>query len=70
MNGTSYHENTSEEVIKILERVRNSKERVRIFYGDTETGRDWMEIYNTIGTIGRSCGVRNKKGEDKKYFLL
>lgn len=56
VNGTSYHENTSEEVIKILERVRNSKERVRIFYGDTETGRDWMEIYNTIGTIGRSCG--------------
>ena len=31
VNGTSYHENTPKEVIKILERARNSKERVRIF---------------------------------------
>jgi len=56
VNGTSYHENTSEEIIKVLEDARKHNKRVRIFYGDTETGRDWMEIYDTIGTIGRSCG--------------
>lgn len=56
VNGTSYHENTPEAVINVLERAMRTKERVRIFYGDTTTGRDWMEIYDTIGTIGRSCG--------------
>lgn len=56
VNGTSYHENTPEAVINVLERAMRTKERIRIFYGDTETGRDWMEIYDTIGTIGRSCG--------------
>lgn len=59
VNGTSYHENTPEVVIKILEGAIRRKERVRIFYGDIETGRDWIEINDTIGTIGRSCG-RNK----------
>lgn len=56
VNGTSYHENTPMEVINILECARENKKRIRIFYGDTETGRDWMEIYDTIGAIGRSCG--------------
>lgn len=59
VNGTSYHENTPEEVVKILEYAMKTKERIRIFYGDTKTGKDWMEVYDTIGTIGRSCG-RNK----------
>lgn len=56
VNGTAYHENTPDTVIKILENSRNNKIRIRIFYGDTESGRDWMDIYDTIGIIGRSCG--------------
>ncbi len=56
VNGTSYHEDTTDEIIKVLEEARIHNKRIRIFYGDTETGRDWMEVYDTIGTIGRSCG--------------
>lgn len=56
VNGISYHENTPDAVIRVLENAMRTNKRIRIFYGDTETGRDWMEIYDTIGTIGRSCG--------------
>ena len=56
VNGISYHENTPDVVIRVLENAMRTNKRIRIFYGDTETGRDWMEIYDTIGTIGRSCG--------------
>lgn len=56
VNGISYHENTSDAVIRVLENAMRTNKRIRIFYGDTETGRDWMEIYDTIGTISRSCG--------------
>lgn len=55
-NGTFYNANTNDEVIRVLENSRMNNKRIRIFYGDTETGRDWMEVYDTIGTIGRSCG--------------
>lgn len=56
VNGISYQENTPDAVIRVLENAMRTNKRIRIFYGDTETGRDWMEIYDTIGTIGRSCG--------------
>lgn len=57
VNGTAYNINTSDEVIKVLESARTDKKRIRIFYGDTNTGRDWMEIDDTIGTVGRSTGI-------------
>lgn len=56
-NGTYYNESTPDAVIRVLENSRINNKRIRIFYGDRETGRDWMEIYDTIGTIGRSCGA-------------
>lgn len=57
-NGTFYHESTPDAVIRILENSRMNNKRIRIFYGDRNTGRDWLEVYDTIGTIGRSCGSR------------
>ena len=56
VNETSYHSDTDDKVIQILEDSRINRKRIRIFYGDVETGRDWMEVYDTIGIIGRSCG--------------
>ena len=56
INGTAYHEETCQEVINILERARNNKSRIRVFYGDSTTGRDWHEENDIIGTIGRSTG--------------
>lgn len=39
-----------------LESLRGTKKRVRIFYGDEATGRDWMEEFDTTGTVSRSSG--------------
>ena len=55
-NDTWYCLDTPDRVIQILDGAMKNHERIRIFYGDTETGRDWMEIYDTIGYVGRSCG--------------
>lgn len=56
VGGTAYHKDTPEEVISWLETSRERKQRIRIFYGDKETGGDWKEEYDTMGYIGRSTG--------------
>lgn len=55
---THYDERTPLIVQQILEAARLSKDRLRLFFGDTETGRDWMEEHDIIGTIGRSTGTQ------------
>jgi len=56
INGTAYSIDTPNEVISILENARDNRIRIRVFYGDKITGRDWMEEHDTIGYIGRSTG--------------
>lgn len=56
INGTAYHKETSDEVVRVLESARNNHTRIKLYYGDVETGRDWNELYDTTGTIGRSTG--------------
>lgn len=56
LNGTTYHEHTDPKVAAIIEDARIRGNRIRLFYGDTETGRDWMEEHDVMGTIGRSMG--------------
>lgn len=56
LNGTTYHEHTDPKVAAIIEDARIHGRRIRLFYGDTETGRDWMEEHDVMGTIGRSMG--------------
>ncbi len=56
INGTAYRVSTPSEVVNILESAKANRQRIRVFYGDTETGRDWMEEYDVIGCIGRSTG--------------
>jgi len=55
-NGTSYHDDTDLDAIRVLETARAARTRVRVHYGDTDTGRDWMDRYDVKGTIGRSTG--------------
>ena len=57
VNGTSYHRETSNEVITALERARATGSRIRIFYGDVKTGRSWNEENDVVGTLGRSTGT-------------
>ena len=51
---TWYHAGTDPKVIEELGRAHNS--RVRIWLGDKETGKDWLEENDVTGTIGRSMG--------------
>lgn len=53
---TWFDARTPKKVQAVLEDARKSGDRVRIFTGDAETGRDWMEELDTIGRIGRSAG--------------
>lgn len=37
---------TDVKVARILEQSRLTGQRIRIFYGDVETGRDWLDEYD------------------------
>lgn len=41
----------------VLTRYHKSQDRLRIVYGDTKTGCDWLEEYDVIGTVGMSTGT-------------
>jgi len=58
VNGTAYHMETPDQVINVLEESRNSNrdQRIRLFYGDSKTGKDWHEEHDIMGYIGRSTG--------------
>lgn len=56
VNGTSYHDGTPDQVISWLETSRSRKQRIRIFYGDTVTGKAWEDENDVIGHVGRSTG--------------
>jgi hypothetical protein len=56
VNGTAYDTRTAPSVITELEMARTHGDRLRIFYGDPVTGRDWLEEHGVTGTIGRSTG--------------
>lgn len=53
---TCYHLDTVDDVILILEALRDKETVVRIHLGDVDTGRSWLEENDVIGYIGRSTG--------------
>lgn len=55
--GTFFHHQTDKKVRSILETARKRGQRLRLFYGDVGTGKDWLEEIDVLGTIGRSSGV-------------
>ena len=59
VNGTHYRVQTDAKIINWLETARERNQRIRVFYGDTVTGRDWMEENDTMGYVGRSTGFFN-----------
>lgn len=56
INGTSYDERTPDEVIQVLENARLNRTRLHISLGETTTGKDWLEEFETHGYVGRSMG--------------
>ncbi len=57
VNDTAYHAETSWQIVAILEIARKNSIRLKICFGDTETGKDWQESFHTTGYIGRSTGT-------------
>ncbi len=57
VNGTSYHTETPRAVIDVLEAARQNRTKLRVYYGDAATGKDWGEENDTIGRVGRSTGT-------------
>lgn len=55
-SGTCYQQQTSDQVIRLLEKLQNSGTEVRIYYGDTQTGQSCHDEFDVIGRIGRSTG--------------
>ena len=55
-DGTWYSEKTTDEAVRLLERIRREGTRVRFHWGDVGTGLDWGDEYDVAGTIGRSMG--------------
>ncbi len=56
-HGTAYSAATPKSVIGILDNAINTGVKLRIWYGDKDTGRDWMEVHGVYGRIGRSTGT-------------
>ncbi len=57
-SGTYYRQGAPREVVSAIEAAMKKPKRVRIFNGDDETGRDWLEENDVSGFVGRSMGVR------------
>ena len=51
-----YDPDTLPQVKRILENARASKARIRVFYGDPETGRDWLQEWDTLGRVSSTMG--------------
>ena len=62
VNGITYSDKMSSEVIAVLESARKSRTRIRLFLGDSKTGQDWGEENHTIGYVGNSRGPRYDSG--------
>ena len=56
INGTSFDVRTPDEVVAILENARQTRTRLHVSLGDSESGRDWIEENMVHGVIGRSTG--------------
>jgi hypothetical protein len=56
VNGIYYHVDTPDGVVAALERARASGRRIRVYYGDAKTGRDWLEEHDVEGRVGNSTG--------------
>lgn len=54
--GLYFHPETPQRVRDVLAAEFHTGRRLRLHYGDTATGRVWLEEYDIIGTVSRSTG--------------
>lgn len=51
-----FSEKTPDALCRELLRLHETRAKVKIIYGDQETGKHWLEESDVYGTIGRSTG--------------
>ena len=56
-NGTCYHAETPADIVSVLEDARVKHTVIRVFLGDTTTGKSWNDEFGAIGKVGRSTGT-------------
>lgn len=54
--GLYFHPYTTQGVMEKVAYYYESGKRLRVFFGDYKTGKDYGETYDIIGTLGRSTG--------------
>lgn len=54
----SFHSKTPEPVKQILRQYLGKDVRLRFFFGDAETGADWLCAWDTQGYVNSSCGTQ------------
>lgn len=58
INGYEFDKNTPDDVVDtLLWYMHDRNVRIRVFYGDTKTGKDWCEEYMTMGYVSGSTGT-------------
>ena len=57
VDGTSYHKETPEKLIQVLESARRNQTRITLDYGDVKTNKSWGEDCDITGYVGRSTGT-------------
>lgn len=57
-SGTAWHADTAPLIRRVLSTYLHASDpiRLRVHYGDTETGRDWCDLYSMEGCVSRSTG--------------
>ena len=56
VNGIEFNAGTPDKVVREILYYMGTKQRIRVFYGDPKTGKDWGENYDTIGYVSKSTG--------------
>jgi len=73
--GTWFDPDTPRELRETLESLRKSGTSVRLWYGDPDTGKTWLEEHDLVGKVGRSTGILKvpllvAKGDDGGGAIL
>jgi hypothetical protein len=53
---TQFDADTPLRVQTVLEAYRKSGDRARLFFGDVDTGRDWLSEHDVLGRVSRTAG--------------
>ena len=53
-----FDKDTDIEAALVLNSLFKSRKRVKIYYGDKESGRNWNEIFGIFGYVGRTTGTK------------